>query len=165
MAGTAGGRTLVAVTAQAGPSELQESIPHVYGAALAASRDHHTAVMVAEEVLVAAANDLGGRPAARSELTERAIRLGVRTAPGPGFADMESDDREVVALARLGGYSVSDIAARLGRPADQVKAAMLRGLQSAAGTGPFSRGSGPQTPPPLPGCGSAASPAHGARGS
>jgi hypothetical protein len=165
MAGTAGRHTLAFVTPDPGPAELRESIPHVYGAALAASRDHHNAVIVAEEVLGGAAREWARRPAARSELTERAIRLGVRTAPGPGFADMDTEDREVVALARLGGYSVSDIAARLGTPADQVKAQMLRGLQRAVGTGSFSRGSGPQTPPPPPGCGSAASPAHGARGS
>ena len=161
----AGVRTLASVTAQTGSAELRDSLPHVYGAALAASRDHHTAGIVTEEVLVAAAGEWERRPTGRSRLVERAIRLGVRTAPGPGFADMDSSDREVVALARLGGYSVSDIAARLGRPPQEVKRQMLRGLQSAARTGPFSRDSGPRTPPPRPDCGSAASPARGARGS
>jgi hypothetical protein len=165
MPSASSGRTVCFVTAHPGPAELRESIPHVYGAALAASRDHHTAVIVSEEVLAAAAAEWGSRPAARSELVERTIRLGVRMAPGPGFADMDSEDREVVALARLGGYSVSDIAARLGRPANEVKRRMLSGLQSAARTGPLSPGSGPQTPPPPPGFGSAASPVHGARGS
>ena len=164
MPAAAAGRTLADVTAH-GPAELRESLPHVYGAALAASRDHHTAGIVAEEVLVAAASDRAGPPASRSRLVERSIRLGVRTAPAPGFADMHSEDREVVALARLGGYSVSDIATRLGRSPEQVKAQMLRGLQSAARTGPFNRGSGPQTPRPRPDCGSVASPARGARGS
>ena len=122
MAAAPSGRTVCFVTAHPGPAELRESIPHVYGAALAASRDHHTAVIVSEEVLGAAAAEWARRPAARSQLTERAIRLGVRTAPGPGFAEMDSVDREVVALARLGGYSVSDIASRLGRPAERGEA-------------------------------------------
>jgi Sigma-70, region 4 len=103
--------------------------PHVYGAAVAASRDQAAAAEVAEEVLRAAAGE--ARTVDRGSLVAKAIRLGVRCDPADCFAPMAPDDREAVALARLAGYSVGEIAAALGTGVDDVKARMLRGLRTA----------------------------------
>ena len=44
---------------------------------------------------------------------------------------MDPQDREAVALARLAGYSATDVAATLGVEVDEVKRSMLRGLRKA----------------------------------
>ena len=157
-------RIVVAMTADPGLAGLWNSAPHVYGAALAVSADEGAAAGVAGRVLRRA---VGERDTAadRRLLVERAIRLGSRSAPGPGFAAMHVDDREAVALARLGGYSVAEIATRLGTSSVDVKARMLRGLQSAARSQGLIADSGRRTPPPPRDFESAASPARGARGS
>lgn len=127
-------RTVAAMIAEAPGAELMSSLRHVYGAAVAASRDHTTAGEIAERVLLTAASEgVGGdRSLDRRDLVERAIRLGVRIAPARGFAAMEADDREAIALARLAGYSVAEIAVTLDTSVDDVKARMRRGLRSAA---------------------------------
>jgi DNA-directed RNA polymerase specialized sigma24 family protein len=102
--------------------------PRVYGAALAASRDEATAADTTERVLRVAA----GEPATidADRLVERAIRLSVRVDPVECFACVAPDDREAVALARLAGYTVREVAAVLGKGTDEIKAMMLRGLRS-----------------------------------
>jgi hypothetical protein len=129
-------RTVAPMIAGAPTAELNNTLRHVYGAAVAASRDHTTAVEIAERVLLTAASEgVGGdRSLDRRQLVERAIRLGVRIAPAKGFAAMETDDREAIALARLTGYSVGEIAVTLDTSVDDVKARMRRGLRSAART-------------------------------
>jgi Sigma-70, region 4 len=109
-------------------TELMRLLPHVYGAARAASRDDDAAADVAERVLRTAA---GERLLSRDRLVERAIRLAVTTGPAQGFAAMDPRDREAVALARLAGYSVADVAATLGVEVDEAKRSMLRGLRMA----------------------------------
>ena len=108
---------------------------HVYGAAVAASGDHRAAAEIAERVLLTAVTGPGADAHRRSDrrgLVERAIRLGVRMAPANAFAEMEPRDREAVALARLAGYSVSEVAITLETSVEDVKARMLRGLRSTA---------------------------------
>jgi hypothetical protein len=110
-------------------ANLMRLAPHVYGAALAASRDEEAAADVAERVLRVAARE---RLLDRDRLVERAIRLGVTATPAAGFAAMDRGDREAVALARLAGYSAADVAATLGVGVEEAKRRMLRGLRTAA---------------------------------
>jgi hypothetical protein len=109
-------------------TELMRLVPHVYGAARAASRDEDAVADVAERVLRAA---VGERLLDRDRLVERAIRLGVTARPAQGFAAMDRLDREAVALARLAGYSAADVAATLGVDVGEAKRRMLRGLRRA----------------------------------
>jgi DNA-directed RNA polymerase specialized sigma24 family protein len=120
--------------AEASQAQLRGSLRQVYSAAVAASRDHTAAVEIAERVFLTAPSKGFGRDPSldRRQLVERAIRLGVRMAPAKGFAEMQADDREAIALARLAGYSVAEIAVSLDTTVDDVKARMLRGLRSSA---------------------------------
>lgn len=165
MAARAGARTVPPVTRDPGPAGVMDSAPHVYGAALAASGDEGAAASVAEHVLRSALGEPAGGVVDRRLLVERAIRLGVRSAPAGSFAGMEASDREAIALARLGGYSVDEVAASLATSPEDVKSRMLRGLRSAARPRPVTRGSGPRKPPPPRDSGSGASRARGERGS
>lgn len=106
--------------------------PRVYGAALAASRDEPAAADTTVRVLEAAAGEPGGVDA--DLLVQRAIRLSVRADPAEPFARIAPDDREAVALARLAGYTVGEVAAVLGKGADEIKTMMLRGLRSVQAT-------------------------------
>jgi DNA-directed RNA polymerase specialized sigma24 family protein len=122
-------RTVAPMSGEARTAELMGMAPHVYGAALAASRDEHAAAGVTERVLEkAAAEDV----IVRDRLVERAILAAVRRAPAPCFEVMQQPDRDAVALARLAGYSAEQVAASLGLSVKEVKASMLRALRAAA---------------------------------
>lgn len=129
MAGTAAGRTVTPMNGLAQTAELMRLAPHVYGAALAASRDEQAAAGVTERVMEKAASE---PVIARERLVESAILTAVRRAPAPCFEDMQRPDREAVALARLAGYSTDQIASSLGIAVEDVKAGMLRALRGAA---------------------------------
>jgi len=101
-------------------------LEHVYGAALAASSGPSVAGEVTRDVIVAAA----GRSSDARSLAARAIVRAVRTAPHAAFAPMPAPEREVVALARLGGYSVGEIAETLGIPPGEARARMTSGLRA-----------------------------------
>jgi DNA-directed RNA polymerase specialized sigma24 family protein len=122
-------RTVAPMSGEARTAELIRMAPHVYGAALAASRDELAAAGVTERVLEkAAAEDV----IVRDRLVERAILAAVRRAPAPCFEVMQQPDRDAVALARLAGYSAEQVAASLGLSVKEVKASMLRALRAAA---------------------------------
>jgi DNA-directed RNA polymerase specialized sigma24 family protein len=106
--------------------EHRRVIEHVYGAALAASAGPAVAGEVTRDVMVAAAGD---RSDARS-LVARAIVSAVRTAPHAAFAPMRPPEREVVALARLAGYSVGEIADTLGIAPGEARSRMTSGLRA-----------------------------------
>ncbi len=111
--------------------ELMRHAPQVHGAAVAASRDPSSAARVTERVLGdAARGHAPGQPIDRRRLVERAIRLGVRSCPAEGYAGIEERDREAIALARLGGYSVTEIARALQTSPTEVKRRMSRGVYS-----------------------------------
>ena len=113
--------------------ELMRLAPQVHGAAVAASSDPESAARVTEQVLCdAARRHAPGQPIDRRRLVERAIRLGVTSCPAEGFAAIDERDREAIALARLGGYSVAEIARALETTAGEVKRRMSRGLFSVA---------------------------------
>ena len=114
-------------------AELMRLAPQVHGAAVAASRNPESAARVTERVLCdAARRHAPGQPIDRRRLVERAIRLGVGSCPAEGFAAIDERDREAIALARLGGYSVAEIARALEISAGEVKRRLSRGLLSVA---------------------------------
>lgn len=122
-------RTVASMSRKAGTAELMRMVPHVYGAAVAASRDERAAAGVTERVLGQAAAE---GVISRDRLVERAILAAVRRAPAPCFEVMRQPDRDAVALARLAGYSAQQVAASLGLSVEEVKASMLRALRAAA---------------------------------
>ena len=122
-------RTVAPMSRLASTAELMRMAPHVYGAALAASRDERSAAGVTERVLEKAAAE---GVILRDRLVERAILAAVRRAPAPCFEVMRQPDRDAVALARLAGYSAPQVAASLGLSVEEVKASMLRALRAAA---------------------------------
>ena len=122
-------------------------LPLVYTAAFAASGDQAVAEEVAERVMIAAAGDDA------ATLAERAVLLALRAAPHRAFATMGTQDREVVALARLTGATTVRVATVLGISQDEVRARMRDGLRAVV-----SAGGGRRTPPLPRGSGSGASP-------
>jgi hypothetical protein len=121
----------------------------VWRAALAASGDHG----VAEDVTAAV---LRGAPAeaAERELVRRAVLAAVRRAPAPAFAGMGRAEREAVALARIAGCPVGDVAAALGIADGAARRLLTAGLRSMLPRRPASV---PRRLPPVLGCGIAAS--------
>jgi len=112
-----------------GPGARWDALPvleDVYGAALAASAGPAAAGEVTHDVMVGAA---GRRPDVRA-LVARAIVRAVRTAPHAAFARMPEGEREVVALARLGGYTVAEIAEALGIAPAEARSRMTSGLRA-----------------------------------
>jgi Sigma-70, region 4 len=107
----------------------------VYSAAAAACRDPSLAEAVAERVLTSAAG-AGEACCDRRRLVEQAVVLGVRVDPAPPFDGLPPDEREAVALARLAGCTVGEIAIVLESSAEGVKGAMLRALERLATTEP-----------------------------
>jgi hypothetical protein len=109
----------------------------VYSAAAAACRDPSLAEAVAERVLTSAARaGTGCVGFDRRRLVEQAVVLGVRVDPAPPFDDLPLDEREAVALARLAGCTVGEIAIVLESSVEGVKDAMLRALERLATTEP-----------------------------
>ncbi len=107
------------------PSE-PACLARVYGAALAAAASPGMAADVTGHVLA-------GRPHDDEDaLVARAIRLAVRGAPHPSFAPMAPDDREAVALVRLGGCADSEAARVLGTDVAEVRRRLARGLRALA---------------------------------
>jgi DNA-directed RNA polymerase specialized sigma24 family protein len=105
---------------------VMDALPWVYGAARAGSASEDAAVE-------AAAGALAEGPAPRDELIARAIRLAVAGDPAGPFAELEPEAREALALVRLGGLNVDEVAALTGVTRDQVKlrlAAALTALRS-----------------------------------
>jgi DNA-directed RNA polymerase specialized sigma24 family protein len=129
MAAGARRRTVIAMDRLARSAELMRMAPHVYGAALAAARDESAAAGVTESVLGHAAVESS---VARDALVERAILTAVRSSPAPCFEVMARPGREAVALARLAGYTVDQVASSLGLGIDEVKKSMLQALRRAA---------------------------------
>jgi DNA-directed RNA polymerase specialized sigma24 family protein len=114
-------------------TDLMRHAPQVHGAAVAASSDPKSAERVTEQVLRDAARRHGpGQPIDRRRLVERAIRLAVRSCPAEGFAAIDEGDREAIALARLAGYSVAEIAGALEISPQEVKRRISRGLGTLA---------------------------------
>jgi Sigma-70, region 4 len=113
-------------------SAVLDHAPHVYGAACTVCTDPEAAAAVTERVLAAAVHERSGAGLDRGTLVEEALVLGVRVAPSPPFAAMPLEEREVITLARLGGCSANEIAGLLAMSVEDVKAALLSGLERLA---------------------------------
>jgi DNA-directed RNA polymerase specialized sigma24 family protein len=109
---------------------VEASTAHVYGAAVAAAADREAAAVITRTVMVAAAT--GRSDADARSLVERAVLTAVRTEPDPAFAPMREEDREVVALARVAGYTVAEVAAALDIPTDEAQERMTSGVRALA---------------------------------
>jgi hypothetical protein len=96
----------------------------VYGAAVAATAGPTAAEEVTQHVMVA------GHGADTRSLVARTVLRAMRTAPHAAFAPMPEPEREAIALARLAGYSVEEIAELLGIPPAEARARMTRGLRA-----------------------------------
>src|SRR3954464_6831125 len=126
-----------------------EHLEEVWRAALAASGDRDVAEAGTTGVLYAASPD-----ATAADLVRQAVLAAVRQAPAAPFAAMGAAQREAVALARIAGSPVGEVAAALGvgdGPAGRLLAAALRSRLRRPPA------SGRRTPRPALGCGSAAS--------
>ena len=121
----------------------------VWRAALAASGDHRVAEDVTTAVLRAAPAD-----ATQGELVRRAVLAAVRREPAPAFAGMRDDERDAVALARIAGCPVAEVAAALGVGEGAARRLLTAGLCSML---PRRPASARRTPLPALGCGIAAS--------
>jgi hypothetical protein len=128
---------------------VHDHLDAVWRAALAASGDHALAEEVTTVVLRAAPRD-----AAESDLVRRAVLAAVRQAPAPAFAGMACAEREAVALARIAGCPVGEVAATLGIGDGTARRLLTAGLRSTLHRRPASA---PRRLPPVLGCGIAAS--------
>jgi hypothetical protein len=128
---------------------VRDHLDAVWRAALAASGDRVVAEEVTTAVLRAAECD-----AAEDELVRRAVLAAVRRAPAPAFARMRRAEREAVALARIAGCPVGEVAAALGIGDGAARRLLTAGLRSARHRRPVTA---PRTLPPVLGCGIAAS--------
>ena len=128
---------------------VREHLDAVWRAALAASGDHDVAAAVTTAVLRAPDGD-----AAEDELVRRVVLAAVRRRPAPVFAGMGRAEREAVALARIAGCPVGEVAAALGLGDGAARRLLTAGLRSMRPRRPASV---PRTLPPVLGCGIAAS--------
>jgi hypothetical protein len=109
---------------------VTDDLPWVYGAALAAARSEAAAKDVTESVLVEAEPD-----ASRSDLAIEAVRLAVRRSPAQPFDGMDAADAEALALVRIAGMTVVEVAAATGEEPDVVKRRLGAALRVVAGLG------------------------------
>jgi hypothetical protein len=87
-----------------------------------------------------------------------AVRMAVRDAPAPPFDRLPADEREALALVRLAGLDVNEVAELTGTTPAMVKARLTAALTVI-------RAAVPRTPPLRPDCGNGASRARVARAS
>lgn len=136
-----------------------DDLPWVYGAARHAAAGEAAARHVTERVV------RDGRPGTpRRGLVAEAVRLAVGVMPAAPFDRLPPSEREALALVRLAGMDIDEVAVLLAETPATVKRRLTAGLRMLA-TAPAAAASGPQMPRPRLDCASAASRAHGAHGS
>ena len=128
---------------------VQDHLDAVWRAGLAASADHAVAEAVTTAVLSAAPPQ-----AAAADLVRQAVLAAVRRTPAPAFAAIEGAERDAVALARIAGCPVGEVAAVLGVGDSTARRLLTAGLCSMLPRRPASVR---RTPLPALGCGIAAS--------
>jgi DNA-directed RNA polymerase specialized sigma24 family protein len=141
-----------------------DDLPWIYGAARHAAADEAAARRVTERVVRDARP---GTP--RRGLVAEAVRLAVGVMPAGPFDRLPPSEREALALVRLAGLDVDEVAVLLAETPETVKRRLTAGLRILATPRPAAptpaEASGPQTPRPRLDCACAASRAHGAHGS
>ena len=142
-----------------------DDLPWIYGAACHATADEATARDLTERVVREA------RPGApRRALLAEAVRLGVGSPkPAAPFDRLAPRDRQALALVRLAGMGVEEVAVLTGEDPATVKRRLTDGLRTLATPQPLAASppaaTGPRMPRPPLGCASAASRARGAHAS
>src|SRR3954449_1976331 len=116
-----------------------EHLEEVWRAALAAGGDRHVAETVTTAVLYAASPD-----ATAADLVRQAVLAAVRQAPAAPFAAMGDAQREAVALARIAGCPVGEVAAALGVGDGTARRLLTAGPPSMLRRPPASRGGTPR---------------------
>ena len=144
---------------------VMDDLPWIYGAACHAVADEAAARQVTERVVRDARL---GTP--RRALVADAVRLGVGSVtPAAPFDRLPPRERHTLALVRLAGMGIEEVAALTGEDLTAVKRRLTAGLQMLATPRPVAatppEASVPRRPRPRSGCGSAASQARGAHGS
>src|SRR3954447_21841743 len=114
-------------------------LDEVWRAALAASGDRHVAEAVTTAVLHAASPD-----ATAAYLVRQAVLAAVRQAPAAPFAAMAAAQREAVALARIAGSPVGEVAAALGVGDGTARRLLTAGPRSLLRPPPATRGRPPR---------------------
>jgi DNA-directed RNA polymerase specialized sigma24 family protein len=142
-----------------------DDLPWIYGAACHAAADEVTARHVTERVVRDARP---GTP--RRALVAEAVRLAVGSVtPAEPFDRLPPRERQALALVRLAGMGIEEVAAVTGEDPATVKRRLTAGLQTLATPRPVAPtppvASVPRMPPPRSGCGSAAFRARGAHAS
>ena len=142
-----------------------DDLPWIYGAACHAAADETAARHVTERVVREA-----GPETPRRALVAEAVRLAVGgVTPAAPFDRLPPPEREAVALVRLAGMGIEEVAALTGEDAATVKRRLTAGLHALATPRPVAgapaAASAPRTPRPRLGFGSAASRARGAHAS
>lgn len=142
-----------------------DDLPWIYGAACHATADEATARQLTERVVRDAHP---GTP--RRALVIEAVRLGVGSVtPAAPFDRLAAPERQALALVRLAGMRVDEVAALTGEDAATVKRRLTAGMRTLATPHPVAAtppaASVPRMPRPRPGCAFAASRARAAHAS
>jgi DNA-directed RNA polymerase specialized sigma24 family protein len=140
-----------------------DDLPWIYGAACHASADEAAAGRLTERVVREARP---GTP--RRALVAEAVRLAAGgAAQAAPFDRLPPREREALALVRLAGLGIDEVAALTGEDAATVKRRLSAGLRTLASPQPVAppAASGPRMPRPRPGCASLVSRARGAHAS
>lgn len=142
-----------------------DDLPWIYGAACHAAADEAAARHVTERVVRDARP---GTP--RRALVAEAVRLAVgNVTPAAPFDRLPAPEREALALVRLAGMGIEEVATLTGEAPATVKRRLTAGLRTLATPRPEAptppAASVPRMPRPRPGFASAASRARGAHAS
>lgn len=142
-----------------------DDLPWIYGAACHAAADEAAARHLTECVVRDARP---GTP--RRALIAEVVRLAVGSAtPAAPFDRLPPRERQALALVRLAGMGIEEVAALTGEDPATVKRSLTAGLRALATPRPVAAtapaASVPRMPRPRSGCGSAASRARGAHAS
>ena len=110
---------------------VTDDLPWVYGAALAAAGTEAVARDVTENVLLQSPPG-----SSRKDLITEAVRLAVRRTTVAPFDRLPAGDREALALVRLAGLNVVEVAAATGEEQDVVKRRLGAALRRVVLTEP-----------------------------
>src|SRR4051794_32464321 len=107
---------------------VEQDLPWVYGAAIRAASGEGPAARAAAAA-IAAPRAAG---AGRRELMIAAVRSALADSPSEPLARLPGDEREAIALVRILGLDVNEVASVLQRDARDVKALLRSGLTRLA---------------------------------
>ena len=113
--------------ARGGTVAITDDLAWIYGVALAATDSTSAAERVTERVVRCSAP---GAP--RPVLVAEAVRLAMCSAPAPPYDALDPDAREALALVRLAGLRVDEVAQLIGEDVLTVKRRLTHALRQLA---------------------------------